>query len=82
MHLRMLRFSCTARDVHLLRGLTKDVVMPAAEYYDRYIKATVAGFLKLKVDDSEELWLILDERMGHAPGFVTAWPQVVLPFSA
>jgi len=55
--------------------------MPAAEYHDRQIKATVAaitGFLK--VEDSEELGLIPDERM--APEFVTAWPQAVLPFSA
>jgi hypothetical protein len=61
--LHMVRFSCNARDVHLLRGLDKEAVLRAAEYHDRQVMATVAaitGFLE--VQDDERLGDVRGDR--------------------
>ena len=77
--LHMIRFSCNARDVHLLRGLDKEAVQRAAEYHDRQIMATVAvitGFLE--VQDGERLGDVASGRFRTE--FLRGWKQACLSF--
>ena len=79
--LHLVRFSCNARDVHLLRGLDAEAVAGAAAYHDRQIMATVAaitGFLEVRA--GEELGHVPLERF--KPEFVRGWKQACLPFTS
>jgi hypothetical protein len=77
--LHMVRFSCNARDVHLLRGLDKEAVLRAAEYHDRQVMATVAaitGFLE--VQDDERLGDVAIGRFRTE--FLRGWRQACMAF--
>jgi len=70
--MHMIRFSANARDIHLLRGLDRDVVHDAALYHDRQIRATTAavqGFVQL----GEDVALGEVEDSAFPPAFVRAW---------
>ena len=75
-----LRWSCNARDVHLLRGLGERVVQEAAFKHDQAIKvacAAIAG--RVIIPDEGHLHEVQDTELPR--DFNIAYEQICLPFS-
>ena len=79
--MHLVRFSCNARDIHLLRGLDTEAVAEAAAYHDRQIMATI-GAITGQVD------VVMGEGLGEVslgrfkPEFIRGWRQACLPFTS